>query len=92
MTGHERLKALALADRAEADFPWSSCPMFLRSWIAQGWDDAALDTVEKSRHCMSSAKDTRKTGWPDRVKRRLPIFNGDLLHLFNPKGPPEGFK
>lgn len=47
MTGHERLKALALADRAEADFPWSSCPMFLRTWIAQGWDDAALDTVEK---------------------------------------------
>jgi hypothetical protein len=47
MTGHERLKATALADRAEADFPWSSCPPFLRSCIAEGWDDAARETMEK---------------------------------------------
>ena len=61
MTGHERLKATALADRAEADFPWSSCPLFLRSCIAEGWDDAARETIEKSGHCMSSARDSRNS-------------------------------
>jgi hypothetical protein len=49
MTGHERLEAMALADRAEADFPSSSLPLFLRSCLADGWDDAARESIEKIR-------------------------------------------
>lgn len=49
MTGHERLEAMALADRAEADFPSSSLPLFLRSCLADGWDESARETIEKIR-------------------------------------------
>ena len=56
MTGHERLEAMALADRAEADFPWSPRPLFLRSCIAEGWDDAARETMEKIRALYEQRK------------------------------------
>lgn len=49
MTGHERLEAMTLADRAEADFPSSSLPLFLRSCLADGWDESARETIEKIR-------------------------------------------